>query len=787
MYDIIFTMKFVFKKILISVFVLTFFFFFNQVDPVLAAPSTPQDCENAGGGWNVGDGICEMPPSSTASTQTNNSSGVSNQNPAATTQGDINKKIVMCPGSWYDEIGCNIMLAISNVFFTVIGTVFYLATQVFDFGIKTFIFNISDLFPSQLNSSDNVGIYTLWSIIRDISNITIFFGSMYVGVRYIIGSTNLDFRKAVTRIIMYALLVNFTWAISKFLIDISNVVSLYVNTAFSKLGLPGSSISDAFMQRLGYANFITSYSNPSAPPTSGLSMYGSWSLIWMAILFGLVGAAVFVYAAFMIIVRAVILIICVITSPFMMISGFFPGLDNLNSKWRENFFGQLMFGPILMLGLFVTLVIINSAMGGSNNGFTTLSAGATGGDYTQSTAKFFFALIALLASVKIAGSVSGGAGRAIGDTISGVTKGAGLALATGGTGFAFRNTAGRIGASLANSQWVKNTTKESSASRRMTTSLMSRAGERLANKGMFGRDSYSEKNYAKISKTKTQYQAEHGEQLKSLGLTDFLAQVKNKEDLEKFEAELANRRKNKSDKSKWNEDVLGKDSEARNLELYKDATKNNVAIGKRGQYIDKVNALKELEEAPLELQRINPTRADRLKVVEEGRNKQIEASKLRTEARVKSKEDELQDIEDELFGLEQQKNNVRGATNERVAIASIDRDIQEAQTKKADLLKDIAESQVQNATVVAKAERSLEGNAVGINNLDQKVSSNENVVGERKAEIENTKQDIESLKNTTLASKYRSILNGSNSNTTQNQASTARAQSNSNTTPNSQA
>jgi hypothetical protein len=486
-----------------------------------------------------------------------------------------------------NRLGCEIWLYLTKFILQISAELLNLSAKLFDFTTQKFVLQISTMFKDEsvinaegvmMPASDKAYIYGGWSVIRDLANIAAFFGAVYTGFRYITGSDSLDFKKSVTKLILYSILVNFSFPIAKFLIDVSNIISLQIYGGMSEYKIGNNILSENILSAMNL-NSLVSQLGSANPDFKGFS---SFSLMWLAIIYLFSAFAVFLYAALMILVRSFILLACVILSPLMFLNFAFPKLTELHEKWRENFFGQLIFAPILMFGFWLSFILLQAATLTSTVPETSVPSY---NDVSQ-LINMLLAILSLFLTVKLASSVSGSAGRGISGIVGSGMKNLGLAAATGGAGFAFRSTAGRLGSAMANSNWVKNTGKENGATRRMAAALTGSAGNRLSNFNLAGTKSFNEKKSGNLKEDKMVFQTENSQQIKATGMEDYFAQAKTKEELELAKEEMAKR---KSDPSyKGNNDLFGRKAKQKSFELDQNVRKEmrlgNVSAGNRAEY-----------------------------------------------------------------------------------------------------------------------------------------------------------------------------------------------------------
>ena len=544
-------------------------------------------------------------------------------------------------GTWYllgtDRIPCEIWLYFTKFVLQIAAELTNLSGKLFDYTTKSFVLEISTLFKNK-DGKDGEFIYGAWGVIRDIANITAFFGAVFTGFRYIIGSESLDFKKSVTKLILYSILVNFSFPISKFLIDISNVISLQIYGGISSYRVGENIISSNILSSMNLNSLISQVGSTN-PEFKG---FPSFSLMWLAIIYLLSVFFVFLYASIMIIVRTFIFLMCVILSPLMFLNFAFPKITELHEKWRENFFGQLMFGPVLMFGFWLSFILLQAAsVTNSSNSYNDLG----------SLINMLLAIVSLFVTVKLAAAVSGGAGKAVSGFVGGAIKNAGLAVATGGTAMLGRQTIGRAGAALANSKWIKNTGSENGAVRRIAANLAGGAGTRMANLKVLGGKSFTEKVKGTVNEDRQTFTSENSEKIKKHGMTDLINQAKTPEELKKAKEELDKRANDTT--YKGNDDLFGRVAEKKAFENNqsdrKEARLDNVSSKNRKEFFQEKDNVRRFESGE-----VTDLRAERLRKVIAGREKNL--SKANELSLNPVSDDEMTKIKNKLDSSKEKSN-----------------------------------------------------------------------------------------------------------------------------------
>lgn len=309
----------------------------------------------------------------------------------------------------------------------ILAAILYVAGALLDFAINFSTNGLTDLFSSTSQ------LMQIWTLIRDMFNVSFIFIMLYIAITKILGSVGVKSKTTIVSVVLSAVFINFSIFITKFLIDISNILAI----ALYNIAIPaGSSLSSELMNVLQLKDSIGIIST--------LTLTGQTNMIIMLVVQNtLLAVAIwaFFYVALMFIGRAVMLIVLVVTSPLGFIRGSIPLLADKGNDWWKSLTGQIMMAPIFMLFLDIIMKIIKmipeiKVPGSSNFNITAYFI-------------YIFVIVFILRAVKETKKYSGEVGEMTGKLATFVT-GAAMAAATGGTALIARQTLGRGAAALKN-------------------------------------------------------------------------------------------------------------------------------------------------------------------------------------------------------------------------------------------------------------------------------------------------------------------------------------------------
>jgi hypothetical protein len=326
------------------------------------------------------------------------------------------------------------------------GYLLWITATIFNYAIQIGILEFARWAPETL--------YPIWIIIRQILSLLIVFAGLYLGFMYILGKSEI-FEKYIPWVIVFALFVNFSYPITRAMIDVSNIVSLKIYVAAVGEGAltggaagadtAGAKIRDS----LGLAFLISKVegTEKGVEPKNVAELSSTPSAI-LAVIMVLYAAYIFFLAAAIMVGRTASLVFITIASPLLLVDSVFPKLDEAAAKLRGIFLSQLIVAPVFMIMLALTLKFIDVFKLG----------GALASKPNDAISMFFnltMMLIMLHIMIKVTKHVSGEVGKFM-TGAAGKIGGLGLGLASGGVGFAARATIGRAAAAARDSKWVSN-------------------------------------------------------------------------------------------------------------------------------------------------------------------------------------------------------------------------------------------------------------------------------------------------------------------------------------------
>ncbi len=181
--------------------------------------------------------------------------------------------------------------------------------------------------------------YKMWAIVRDLLNMLFILILLFSAFATIFQVAKYNYKKILLILIIMALLVNFSYPISRVIIDASNVAMYSI--AQGTLG-DENYLEEDLLNGSGIKEFF----HPG---------YSSTALMLMAIIFLAILTITLFAFAILLFIRGAALVLLIIFSPIGFVGNIIPGFEKIARDWWSNLFKYAFFGPIMMLGLYVSI------------------------------------------------------------------------------------------------------------------------------------------------------------------------------------------------------------------------------------------------------------------------------------------------------------------------------------------------------------------------------------------------------------------------------------------------
>ncbi len=327
--------------------------------------------------------------------------------------------------------GANVEIS-GNPFFQVVAGILIGIIRLFAIFITTGVALIQlTLKPEFQTIIANDAILAGWKTVRDILNIFFIFFLLYSAFCTVFQISKYHIKSTWVMIVVMALLVNFSWPVTRVMIDVSNVAMQYI------IGDKGIDTSNSLFAKFGkessVLHLVISTSGTDSSDENIVQIKNKEG-VFTSLLMGIVASALFAFTifavAFMLVVRVIALAIYLVFASVGYTLAAFPGTSSYSSKWWDGFMKQLIVGPILLFSLLLAANVLDALKKSSFTSAMSEAAKANGG--MASLLQYLVAILLIWSSIIASQEVGAqGSSMALGfahkmrGKVQGVAKGIG--------------------------------------------------------------------------------------------------------------------------------------------------------------------------------------------------------------------------------------------------------------------------------------------------------------------------------------------------------------------------
>jgi len=232
------------------------------------------------------------------------------------------------------------------------GVLFSLAGMLVGIAFETNAHIISDANPI---------VFIGWNISRDLANLGFVLVIIIIAFATILRIQDYGINKLLPKLILAAVLVNFSLLIGKVFVDFSNVLTdFFLKNAEVSPSTVATALADAFrINKLLSASLSPDV--PIPPPDFGQvseALFVGIASVIFTFLFTVLGAICLFILAILFLLRFLWLSFLLMISPFAWLLGLIPNFSEHSKKWWENFTHWVFLGPAA--GFFVYLAIASA-------------------------------------------------------------------------------------------------------------------------------------------------------------------------------------------------------------------------------------------------------------------------------------------------------------------------------------------------------------------------------------------------------------------------------------------
>ena len=303
-----------------------------------------------------------------------------------------------------DKCIASVLAVIGNTMLKIFAFFTGVAGYILDKAVNYTVVDMGD------NTRSIGAIETGWKTFRDLSNIVIIFVLLVIGIATILRLENYGAKALLAKLIVVALLINFSLFFTQVVIDSSNLISLqfYNKITTTKSVVDGKEIirgvGERYMDAFGLTTVYDGEKILNPEKLTGANTFGEIFLVAIlgSVVF-LVASFAFLAGAFLLISRFVVLIFLMILAPLAFVGMILPSLSKHAGRWWGALMRYAFFAPAYMILTWFVIEVINSEAFKISIGLNNSSsfAAAVTGENMAIIFNFIIVIAFIIASVLI--------------------------------------------------------------------------------------------------------------------------------------------------------------------------------------------------------------------------------------------------------------------------------------------------------------------------------------------------------------------------------------------------
>ncbi len=200
---------------------------------------------------------------------------------------------------------------------------------------------------------DMPAIYVVWQMVRDFFNLFFILTLLLIAFATIFQISKYNYKSLLKTLLLMALLVNFSWPISRFIVDATNVpMYFFLTSMFSdKATASGKNIASVALQTSDIKELILPRSGGDGSKFKVNSTGEQTKGLLVAIIFIFLFGISLTVLGILLLVRTIMLVILIAFSPVGFAGLAIPGFQKYANQWWDELLKYALFGPAAMLVL----------------------------------------------------------------------------------------------------------------------------------------------------------------------------------------------------------------------------------------------------------------------------------------------------------------------------------------------------------------------------------------------------------------------------------------------------
>lgn len=188
-----------------------------------------------------------------------------------------------------------------------------------------------------------------WTVVRDLSNMFFVVILLVIAFSTILHLENYSYKKWLPKLILMAVLINFSKTICGLLIDVAQIIMLTFVNAFKDVA--GGNL----IEMLGIREIVTL--------AEGSDSVGFWQIVGayvLGLIYMIIALVVITTMMMMLVMRLVMIWIYVVLSPLAYLLAAFPGGAQYASQWWSEFIKNLIVGPVIAFFIWLSFAALQT-------------------------------------------------------------------------------------------------------------------------------------------------------------------------------------------------------------------------------------------------------------------------------------------------------------------------------------------------------------------------------------------------------------------------------------------
>ncbi|OGF20824.1 hypothetical protein A2316_01820 [Candidatus Falkowbacteria bacterium RIFOXYB2_FULL_38_15] len=206
-------------------------------------------------------------------------------------------------------------------------------------------------FCSYNDFANSTAVISGWVIVRDLVNMFFVVVLLVIAIATILKIESYSYKKMLGRLVLMAVLVNFSKTISLLFIDFAQVVMMTFVNGFQAAG------GGNFVTALGLTEILAVRNTATAAELSSFTTAGAYLLGLIMIIISTVVVGMMLV---ILVMRMIVLWILIVLSPLAFFLSIIPQAKKYADQWWSMFTEYVLVGPILAFFLWLSLVSVTS-------------------------------------------------------------------------------------------------------------------------------------------------------------------------------------------------------------------------------------------------------------------------------------------------------------------------------------------------------------------------------------------------------------------------------------------